>query len=575
MNPSKLYRMLPLLPLLGACTHAPQKPVAVEHPPLERIAPEPKLDLPNVELTDRLLYGFLIGDVAAQRGRPELAAQAYLDLARTTRDPRVARRAAQLAFDAHQYEQSLEAFKLWRQLEPDSPIAKQMLLSLLLSGGKLEEARPLAVEVLARDDAPGRSFVTLYGLLARVQGKEAVLEWLDDIARPYPQVAEAHWALAQAANAAGRPERALTEAQRAYALRPEWDLAAMLDAQLLRVNDADAAVALMTRHLESYPDHGEARLYFARLLLELKRYEASRAQFAELLKQRPGNGELAFAIAMISLQLGELDRAEQELRQALASKGGDDATLHFYLGQMYEAKGDATAAMREYAAILAGERLFDARLRLAYLQYKQGDLKSARRTLAETPVQDEAQRVRLSMAEAQFLRDSAQHAEAYKVLSQELARQPEQPELLYQAALLADRLDKPKDFERLIRKLIEVEPDNAHAYNALGYGWLARNIRIKEAMALVQQAYKLAPDDAAIIDSMGWGYYRLGKLDKSLEFLRRAFAANPDPEIAAHLGEVLWAKGEHEAAQKVWRDSVQSHPDNELLREVMRKYPAR
>ncbi len=570
---------LPLILLLAACANTPQKPSAEApaddaspHGRLEQIAPEPKPALPDVALTDRMLYEFLLGDIAAQRGRPELAAQAYLDLARTTRDPRVARRAAQLTFEAHQYQQSLEAFKLWQELEPSSPLAKQMLVSLLLSGGQLEEARPLVAEMLATEPQKGRAFMSLYGLLARVPDKAAILDWLSEVAQPYPEVAEAHWALAQTALSAGKQELALAEANKSLKLNPDWDLAVMLVAQQTQYSEPQRALAMLSGFLDKHPERNEVRLFYARMLLEQKQYQPAREQFGELLKQRPGSAELAFAIAMISLQMGELDRAEQELRQALSSKGGDNDTLRFYLGQLYEARQDWPAALQHYQQIKGGDRLYAARLRIAYLQNKQGQLTAARKTLAETAAKDDAQRVQLVMVDAQFLREAGQHAECFKVLVRGLKIFPAQPELLYQAALQADRLDKHEAFETLIRKLIEVEPDNAHAYNALGYGWLARNIRIPEAMELVEKAYQLAPDDAAIIDSMGWGYYRLGQLDKSLEFLRRAYAANPDPEIAAHLGEVLWVKGEREAAQKVWRASEQAHPDNTMLRDVIHKF---
>ncbi|MDD2702032.1 MAG: tetratricopeptide repeat protein [Sideroxydans sp.] len=570
---------LPLILLLTACANTAQKPSAQEsaaeaahHGHLEQIAPEPQPNLPDVALTDRMLYEFLLGDIAAQRGCPELAAQAYLDLARNTRDPRVARRAAQLTFEAHQYDQSLEAFKLWQQLEPESPLAKQMLVSLQLSGGKLEEARPLVVEMLAAEPQKGRAFMSLYGLLARVQDKALALDWLTEVAQPYPDVAEAHWAQAQAAIAADKQELGLTEAKKSLELRPGWDLAVMLVAQQTQRSEPQRALAMLSGFLDAHPERSEVRLFYARMLLEQKQYRPARDQFGELLKQRPGSAELAFAIAMISLQMGELDRAEQELRQALSSKGSDNDTLRFYLGQLYEAKQDWPAALQFYQQIRGGDRLYPARLRIAYLQNKQGELAAARKTLAGTEARDDAQRVQLVMVDAQFLREAGQNAECFKVLTRGLKKFPEQPELLYQTALQADRLDKHDTFEKLIRKLIKIEPDNAHAYNALGYGWLERNIRIPEAMELVEKAYKLAPDDAAIIDSMGWGYYRMGQLDKSVEFLRRSYATNPDPEIAAHLGEVLWVKGEREAAQKVWRASEQAHPDNTLLREVIHKF---
>lgn len=587
MKLTKRSLILITFPLLTACAHAPQQmsvaaPIRVasadaraDRAHLEQIIESTKLDLPGVALTDRLLYEFMLGDIAAQRGRPELAAQTYLDLAKTTRDPRVARRAAQLTFEAHQYDQSVEAFKLWQQLEPTSPLAKQMLVSLLLSGGKLEDARPHVVVLLESDPQNvGRTFMNLYGSLARAPDKAAALAWLVEIAHPYPQVAEAHWVLAQSAIAANKNDLALAEAHQAVALRPEWDIAVVLEAQLLQRNEPQKGAELLKRFLELHDDNKELRLFYARMLLEQKQYVAAREEFGRLLQQRPGSPELAFAIALISLQLGELDRAEQELRQALASKdkNKDDDTLHYYLGQLGEAKKDEAAALQHYRQIKGGEHAYSARLREAYLLNKSGKLGEARNTLKLAVATNDGQRVQLLMIESQFLRDAKQYAESFKILAQGLEKFPDQPELLYQSALIADKLNKPEIFEQLIRKLIKVEPDNAHSYNALGYSWLERNVRIQEAMELVEKAYKLAPDDAAIIDSMGWGYYRLGQYDKSVEFLSRAYKANPDPEIAAHLGEALWVSGDKDGAQKIWTDSAQSNPGNETLQGVIKKF---
>lgn len=587
MTLTKQHLLLFLLPVFTACANAPQKasleqPVHVasvdedaDRAHLEQVVEPPKLDLPAVALTDRLLYEFLLGDIAAQRGRPELAAQAYLDLAKTTRDPRVARRAAQLTFEAHQYDQSVEAFKLWQQLEPSSPLAKQMLVSLLLSGGKLKEARPHVDELLASDPQNiGRSFMNLYSLLARVPDKAAALDWMIEVAHPYPKVPEAHWALAQSASVANKHELALSEAHEAVTLRPDWDIAVVLEAQLLQRKDPEASAALLKNYLESHDDKKDVRLFYARMLLEQKKYVPAREEFGRLLQQRPGSPELAFAIAMISLQLGELDRAEEELRQALASKGRDkdDNTLNYYLGQLGEAKKDEVMALQHYRQIKGGEHLYAAQLRIAYLLNKAGKLDEARKTLKASKPKDDAQGIQLLMIESQFLREAKKYDESFKVLAQGLEKFPDEPELLYQSALIADKLNKPEVFEQLLRKLIKVDPANAHPYNALGYSWLERNVRVAEAMELVEKAYKLAPDDIAIVDSMGWGYFRLGQYDKSIAFLRRAYAANPDPEIAAHLGEALWMSGDQAGAQQVWSENSKANPNNEILQAVIKRF---
>ncbi|MBI5006126.1 MAG: tetratricopeptide repeat protein [Nitrosomonadales bacterium] len=574
----KPHLVLPLLSLLTACANVPQQqlegaPATAGKANLEQIVESPALDLPNVVLTDRLLYEFLLGDIAAQRGKPELAAQAYLDLAKNTRDPRVARRAAQLAYEARQLDVAVEAFRLWQELEPASPLAKQMLLSLLLSSGKLQEARPVLEAMLKADPAKaGHTFMNIYPLVARAQDKSAALDWLIEVTHPYPDAAEGHWAVAQAAAAAGKHDLALAEAHRAVTLKPDWDVAAVFEAELYLRIEPKKGLELLKQFLGRHPDNRDLRLYYARALLNQKEFASSRAEFQQLLRERPDSPDLAFAIALISMQLGEYQRAEQELQQALSKGGKDGSTIHHYLAQLNEARHDDALALEHYRQVKEGEYAYAARLREVALLDKVGKLNEAREALQRAVPRNDQQRVQLILIEAQLLREGKQYESSFQVLSRGLEKYPEQSDLLYQTAMAADKLKKNELFERLIRKLMKLEPDNAHAYNALGYSLLDRNVRIPEAMKLVEKAYQLAPDDAAIIDSMGWGHYLLGNMDKSLEFLQRAFAANPDPEIAAHLGEVLWKHGDRNAARKVWEDGVKANPDNETLKAVMKRF---
>lgn len=587
MNRLFSYPIFLSLTLLTACAHAPQT-VAIASPvqvasasatpssePLEQIVESPKLDLPNGVLTDRLLFAFLVGDLAAQRGNAELAARAYLDLAKTTRDPRVARRAAQLSYEAHQYESSLEAFQLWQELEPTSPLAKQMWVALLLSGGKLEEAKPHVAALLkAEPKQLARSFMGLHTALAPVPNKAEVLDWLIEMAHPYPQVAEAHWVVAQAAHAAGKYELARDEAHQAATLNPDWDNAVMLESQLLQKTAPQESAALLKQYLATHADKHEVRLFYARLLLDQKQYAPAREEFGALLKLRPGNPDLAFAIAMISLQLGELDRAENELRLALEgdAQPKDADILNYYLAQLKEAKKDEASALQYYTNIKGGEHLFAAQLRRSFLLNKAGKLKEARSVLQAAKANNDTQRVRLIMVESQYLNEAKLYEEGFKVLTQGLKKHPNQPELIYQSALTADKQNKPEVFEKLMRQLIKIEPNNAHAYNALGYSLLERNVRLPEAMSLVEKAYQLAPKDAAITDSMGWGYFRLGQFAKSVEFLQRAYTQVQDVEIAAHLGEALWMNGDKAGAQKIWTESLQANPGHALLQALMKRY---
>jgi len=567
--------------LLAACAHAPQQ-VAVEAPQEEAAAPEKdasappaaeQLKLPRLELSGDMLYEFLLGDVASQRGKPELASQIYLDLANETQDPRVARRASQLAFDAHQMDKSIDALTLWLKLEPSSHQAKQLLTTVLVSGGKLEEARPLLAEMLAAyPNQAGHTFTQIYSLLIRHPDKEAALNLLHELAQPYPRVAEGHLVQAQLAIAAGKRETAQEEVRRTRVLHPEWETAAMLEAQLLQQDSPQQALASLENYLAAHPDAGEARLLYARMLLEQKQLVAARVEFQRLLGMHPESTDLAFAVAMLSMELGELDRAESELRLALAKGKKDEDTVYYYLGQLNEAKKHDDEALKNYRQVQDGDYVYPARLRVAYLLYKSNKLEDARDYLHQTSAQNNQQRVQLLLVEAQFLRDAKQVESAYRVLKQGLEKLPNHPDLLYEAAMLADQLAQHDIFEQMMRKLIELKPDHAQAYNALGYSLLDRNERVQEGMKLVEKANLLAPDDAGIVDSMGWGYYRTGNLDKSLEFLRRAYNVNPDPEIAAHLGEVLWVQGGKEQAKKVWDEALKAHPDNAVLQATVKKF---
>lgn len=557
--------------LLAACAHAPQS--AVE----QVVKPEPQaekpLNLPKLELSGQMLYEFLLGDMASQRGIPVMAAQIYMKLADTTRDPRVASRAAHLAYDAHDMDRAVKAFNLWLELEPSSLQAKQMLSMMLVGGGRLEEARPLLVEMLAvYPERTGHALLKIYPFLAQHPDKVAVYELLHGLVQPYLNVAEAHLVLAQAAGAAGKREVALDEVRKARSLRAEWEVAALHEAQLLQQESPQEALGILKKYLAAYPDAPDARMLYARILLDQKQYLESRAEFQRLLDVHPENTDLAFAVAILSLEMGELERAESGLQQALAKGKKDEDTVYYYLGQLGEAKKNNEEALQNYRKVQGGEYNFAAHLRAAYLLNSAGKLEEARDYLHQAVAQNNQQRVQLMSLEAQILHEAKQPEAAYQVLMQGLEKLPNHPGLLYDTAMLAEKIGKHDIFEQLMRKVIQIKPDYAQAYNALGYSMLERNERIQEGMQLVEKANQLAPGDTGIIDSVGWGHYRLGNIPKSLEFLRRAYSANPDPEIAAHLGEVLWVQGDKGEAKKVWDNALKSHPDSDVLQEAVKRF---
>lgn len=565
--------------LLTACAQTPKNTDSVQSIQPERPAalPESRIEvtpvLPNVELSNDLIYELLLTEIADQRGQKALAAEVSAELARKTRDPRLARRAAQIAAEAGEMDKAVAAFRRWQELEPASAIPARMLSSLLLRGGKFDEAQLELIKVLKAEEANiGYVFLHIFQPVAASPDKAAALKLMGNLAQLYPRVAEARWSVAQLAQLAGDHERALNEAEQARNLRPEWDMAVSLEAQLLQKNKPQQGLEMLRHYLSQYPDAREVRLQYARALLEQKQYKQSRDEFRRLAKDSQGGHDLTLAIALISLQMNDFQEAEEQLKQMLGSGAKDEITAQYYLGQLSEAKRNDSEAIIYYRGVKEGEYQLAAQTRVAYLLSKSGKLGEARQYLHELQATDNQQRVQLLLVEAQLLREANQLPEAFQVLQQGLVKLPNHPDLLYEAAMLADKIGKPDLFEQLMRKLIQVKPDHAHAYNALGYSLLERNVRVPEAVKLVERALQLAPDDFAIMDSVGWGYYRSGKLDESVEILRRAFAGNPDPEIASHLGEVLWVRGDKEEAKKIWQDSLTANPANALLQAVMKRF---
>jgi tetratricopeptide (TPR) repeat protein len=571
-----LYIVLGTL-LLAACVHTPVdqtgQPDAedqFEQPDQQTETPQV---LPSIELSSDLLYEFLLSEIAAQRGNDAVAVDGSLDLARKTRDPRLAMRAAHVALQFGQADKAIEALGIWRDTDPSSLMARRMLSSVLLRSGKIDEAGNEFVALLKMDEShSAQNFIQIYQMLATYPDRAAALKLMRELAQPYPRVAEAHWGIAQLAQAAGDEELALSEAKQARSLRPEWDMAVSLEAALLQKNAPQQGLDLLRDYLTGHPEAREIRLQYARALLDQKQYKLARDEFQRMADENPDNPDFAYAIALISLQLNDLKDAEIQLKQSLSKGKKDRDTVQYYLGQLSEAKKNQDEAITYYREVKDGEYLFPAQIRIAYLLSKRGQLAEARQQLQQARTTDDQQRAQLAMAEAQLLREANQFDEAYKVLNQALEKQPDQIDLLYETAMMADKIGKPDEFEQLIRKVIKIKPDHAQAYNALGYGLLERNERIPEAMQLVEKALQLAPDDAAIMDSVGWGYYRSGKLDESIKMLRRAYAGNANPEIAAHLGEVLWMRGDKAEAKKIWQESLKENSGNEQLLDVIKKF---
>jgi len=530
--------------------------------------------LPNQELTENLLYEFLLAEIAVQRGNAALSAQAYVDLAKRTRDPRIARRATEVAaLYARMNNAAIESATVWHETEPGSVRALEALAGLLVAAGRYDEALPNLRKLLAGSaNDPANGFTQLARTLASAKDKQAALKLVHSLAADYPKLAESHLAVARAAVNAGDERVALEEARKAGQLRPDWDTPVLLEAQLLQKASVDEAATLLAGYLKKYPAARETRLAYARLLVAQKRFGEARAEFQKLMAGVPDSTDVAFAVALLSLQLKDYDAAEKYLKSLIESPYRDKDGVRLYLGQVAEERKNLPEALRWYGEVGEGEQYVQAQIRYAQVLARQGKLDEARGRLQQAAAKTGQERVQLILAEAQLLRDANQPKTAFDLVGQALDRVPNNPELLYDYAMLAEKIERVDILEASLRKLIEIRPEHAHAYNALGYSLADRNQRLPEARGLIEKALQLAPEDSFIIDSMGWVLYRMGNLKDSLGYLRRAFAGRPDPEIAAHLGEVLWAVGERAEAERVWGDATRESPDNETLANTIKRF---
>ncbi len=529
--------------------------------------------LPPNDLSPEVLYGFLIAEIALQRGSAGLAAQTLVDLTKRTRDPRIARRAVEVANHARMPNFALEAARIWHEQVPESSQALQAVMVLLVSTRKIAEAEPFIDKVLTRDGpAAANGFMQLNRLLSSNPDKRENLRMIERLAQKHPALAQAHFAVSQAALSAEDEGLALKEVRRAAELRPDWEVAALFEAQILQRAQPAQAVERLAGFLAKNPDAREVRLNYARALVGEKRFPEARGEFDKLLKANPENSDVIYAVGLLAVQTGDFEIAESNLKRLLDTGFRDPNTVRYTLGQIAEERKNYPVARDWYRSIARGEHFISSRLRYAQTLSREGKLDEARNFLKTQGGAAEGQQPQFVIAEAQLLRDAGRHRDAFDVLGEALAKTPDQPELIYDHALTAEKLDHFEVLEANLRKLIQIQPNHAHAYNALGYSLADRNLRLDEAKKLIEKALELSPDDHAIVDSMGWVLYRQGDRKGALEYLRKAFRGRPDGEIAAHLGEVLWESGQREEAERIWSETLKTHPNDDVLQKTIKRY---
>lgn len=535
-------------------------------------AAETANSLTDKELTAEFVYKYLVGEVAGQRGDFATSGSVFYDLAKSERDPRLAERAAKIAAYGNVPGLTIPAVKLWAELAPASTEAQQAMTEMLIATGKLNDTEPYLAKLLAKEESRAGGFLYLNALLSRSTDKAGVLNLVQTLAKPYPKLAEAQFAIAQSAWAAGQDEVALQALNRAETLKTGWHIAALLKGQVLFGKSPQAALDFYQEYLNKHPEATEVRINMAKLLVNQKQYAAAKKEYPIILENAKNNPEVTAIVGLLSYQSADYVAAETYFQQALALDFKDTDQLYIYLAQTAEKQSHDDVAISWYSKVQPGQRYLEAQLNLANVIARTQSVDKAIEKLDAIEDLNTEQQIIVIQTQAALLAKAKRNQDAFDLLDKTVKNLPNTPELVYDYALAAERVQKFDLMESELRKVIVAKPDFAAAYNALGYSFADRNIRLDEAIQLIEKALSISPNDHYMLDSLGWAHYRKGNLDKAINYLQQAYKITPDPEIAAHLGEVLWQKGQRDEAAKIWSDALIANPGNEVLLLITSKF---
>jgi Flp pilus assembly protein TadD len=600
-RPGQLRALAVLLASLSFAHVAPAQQTPAQTPAsapeADEAKPDKKEPVENSKLDRQLFYQLLIGEIQQREGEPGEAYQIMLDAARRNPDDQLFRRATDIAVQARAGDQALLAVRAWRQTLPESLEALRYQIQLLIALNRIGETLEPLQALLRLTPTPQRiSLITsLPRSYARAPDRAATAKLIEQALQGSIDAAAtqvpARVAVGRAWLAAGDATKALAQAQRAYQLDPAGEAPAALALEFPAGDKAAEAIVL--DHLKAKPDSNAVRLLYVRSLLNAQRFADAAPQLETLTRNAPDMAQAWLTLGALHLQLREpapatvalqkyvaLVQAQGPVARPAAADSDDEEDAPqtqedalsrgwLLLSQAAEQQGDMRGAEAWLAKIDSPQRVLEVQARRASLLAREGKLAQARELIRRAPERTPADARAKLMAEAQVMRDAKQWNEAAKVLAQGNQKYPNDVDLLYEQSMMYEKLNKLDEMERLLRKVIELKPDHQHAYNALGYSLAERNVRLPEARTLIKKALELSPGEPSITDSLGWVEYRLGNHAEAVRLLRDAYRSQPDAEIAAHLGEVLWVSGQLEEAKRIWREARGRDAANDVLRETL------
>lgn len=514
------------------------------------------------------VYSLLVAELAGQRNRFDIALKNYVDQAEKTQDPGVSERAYRIAEYLGADEPALDTALIWARNDPQNLDAQRAAAIQLARAGRYDDSMTYMEKVLQGQGDTHFDFLALSAAETDQSTRDGLMQSFDRLLVKYPDNSQLVFGKALLLNQDNKPEQAL-ELLESHPPQNGEIAPVLLRARLLQALDrGPEALPLLRGAIRDNPDDKRLRLTYARTLVEQERIDDAKAEFESLLQQYPEDDEIRYSLALVCLETKHWDEAEGYLQEMVERDANVDAA-HFNLGRLREERGLPAAALREYALVGAGNDYLPAQLRQADILIANGRSAEASRLLAEAREAQPDYAIQLYLIEAESLGNNGKEAQADQVLQQAIKRYPDDLNLLYTRAMLAEKRDDLTQMEKDLRAIIAREPENAMALNALGYTLADRTTRYGEAKALIDKAHQLTPDDPAVLDSLGWVNYRMGKLDEAERLLRQAYERFPDHEVAAHLGEVLWANGKRREAKQFWAKGFEAQPDSPILRKTL------
>jgi tetratricopeptide (TPR) repeat protein len=539
-------------------------------PPVEDSTQAPEKPKVYSSFSEETIFSLLSAELAGQRNRFDIALDNYVTQAINTQDPGISERAFRIAEYLGADQPALDTALIWAKNAPQDLEAQRAAAVQLARAGRYDDSMVYMEKVLLGKGDTHFDFLALSAADTDQETRDGLTKSFDRLLQRHPDNGQLIFGKALLLQQDGDIQGALSLLEdnppQAGEVAP-----ILLRARLLQgANRGDEALPLLKKSIKQYPDDKRLRLTYARMLVENDRMDDAKVEFSSLVQQYPEDDELRYSLALVCLEAKAWEEAKGHLEDLIA-RGTHVDSAHLNLGRIAEERNDPESALLEYAQVGPGNDYLPAQLRQADILMSNGKTAEAQSRLAVQRDTQPDYGIQLYLIEAETLSANNQGDKAWTVLDRALKQYPDDLNLLYTRAMLAEKRNDLAQMEKDLRLIIQRDPDNAMALNALGYTLSDRTTRYAEAKVLIEQAHQLNPEDPAVLDSLGWVHFRLGNLDEAERLLRQALERFPDQEVAAHLGEVLWANGKQREARQIWSKFLKEQPDSPILRSTIKR----